>query len=209
MNFLQVELVSDYPPPPRADPPRPRSKSFGAQPTSTAGLRPSTLGINGSNGEGGVGSGRGQRRFRRFRHHSGGRGLEGNAKCLAEKERYRRHSENSPRGAGPAPPSLAGNPHPPDSFAGKAFHRRSSPAILEPLLQGEEFRIPLELSEEDEEEHPPVFGLGHTDQSSSSSSADENSRSSSRENHAPRDPKRKHRPAKHRRKRLSKVGHHH
>lgn len=78
-------------------------------------------------------------RKRRLRRHSGGRGLEGSVKTQAERERFRRHSDKS-------------TPHPPhpESFHNKTFHRRSSPAILEPLLQGTEFKLTLEQSDEEE-----------------------------------------------------------
>ncbi|XP_070204244.1 uncharacterized protein [Littorina saxatilis] len=135
-------------------------------------------------------------RKRRLRRHSGGRSLEGNVRSQAEKERYRRHSENSkPRSNNP------------DSFQSKTFQRRSSPAILEPLFQGEEFRIPLELTEEEEEEeqdekHPsaiPHSIIGR--QSSNSSSSTGGSSQTSRQG---REPSHKHRHGKHRRKRVSK-----
>ncbi|KAL8588144.1 hypothetical protein ACOMHN_044114 [Nucella lapillus] len=115
---------------------------------------------------------------RRLRHHSGGRGLEGGVKTQAERERCRRHSDKST----PHPP-----PHP-DSVRGKTFHRRSSPAILEPLLQGTEFKIPLEQSDEEEEEEGGVRGSQsplerQSSNSSSTGHSDSSSRGSSHPHH--------------------------
>ena len=102
----------------------------------------------------------GRAKRRRLRRHSGGRSLEGNVKAQAEKERFRRHSDKS-------------TPHPPnpESIRSKTFHRRSSPAILEPLLQGSEFKIPLEQSEEEEEEGACSHPKSVLDRQSSNSSS--------------------------------------
>ena len=129
-------------------------------------------------------------RKRRLRRHSGGRGLEGSVKAQAERERFRRHSEKS------TPPP----PHP-ESIRCKTFHRRSSPAILEPLLQGTEFKLSLEQS--DEEEHCTA-SLPHSilDRQASNSSSS-TSRSSNNSARKRREPSHKHCREKARQKRAS------
>ena len=161
---IEVELVDDYTPRPRS-----RSSDFCSERMS---------------------QGVAKSRKRRLRRHSGGRGLEGNVKEQAERERFRRHSEKS----APHPPH-------PESIRNKTFHRRSSPAILEPLLQGAEFKICMEESDEEEEQcasSVPQGDLGR--QSSNSSSSTGKSSGSSRRR---KEPSYKHHREKSRPKRAS------
>lgn len=64
-------------------------------------------------------------RRRRMRQHSGSRSMNGSVGAQAAKERIRRHSEKTPSHCSHL-----------ESLRKNTFHRQSSPAIFEPLLEG-------------------------------------------------------------------------